>query len=424
MDTVENRQSSPAHLFLQLFRIQTKDPDSTGETLMEHMQKDVHFVQEDVRLMLQQTEWFGAQIWNKHEMDEVLLKEGSFENIVQGFKARAARLEERVTEYDGFVEYEGEHLDPRENMSMLSTSKLEQLGACPYSYFLRHVLKVEEGEEEEFDRYSWLDAATRGSVLHEVFERFYRTLQEKKEKPSFEKHLSLILDICNDVLLEKREYHLPPSEMVYELERQEMLESCSLFLKAEEEASEDAEPLFFEYTFGMDGNDPAVIDLPNKKQLQLRGKIDRIDRRPDGTYSIIDYKTGSSYGYGEKKYFNGGRKLQHILYALAFEKLVEHEGGRVSSSVYVFPTLKGQGERAYRTHSAEQREAFVRIVDHLCNYLKEGHFPYTDNEDDCKFCDFKSVCSRHTYGEELLRKKAKDEQAKGWQVLGEVRRHD
>ncbi|MCL7748754.1 PD-(D/E)XK nuclease family protein [Halalkalibacter alkaliphilus] len=423
MDTVENRQSSPAHLFLQLFRIESKDPDSTGERLMEHMQKDVHFIQEDIRSMLQQTEWFGAQIWNNHQLDDALLKEESFENIVQGFKARNARLEESVTEYDGFVSYK-EDLDPRENKSMLSPSRLEQLGTCPYSYFLRYVLKIEEEEEEENDRYSWLDAAKRGSVLHDVFERFYRTLKEKNEKPSFEKHLSLILDLCREVLLEKREQLPPPSEMVYELESQEMLESCSLFLKAEEEASEDGEPLFFEYTFGMDGSNPAVIDLPYGKQLQLRGKIDRIDRRPDGTYTVIDYKTGSSYGYGEKNYFNGGRKLQHILYAKAFEKLVEHEGGRVSSSVYIFPTLKGQGERAYRTHSEEQKEAFAQIVDHLCNYLKEGHFPYTDNEDDCKFCNFKRICSRHTYGEELLRKKAKDERATGWQALEEVRKHD
>ncbi|GAE34001.1 PD-(D/E)XK nuclease family protein [Halalkalibacter akibai] len=424
MDTVDNRQSSPAHLFLQLFRIQMNNPDSTGEDLMEKMAENVHFIREDVGSMLQQAEWFGTQIWNNHELDQSLLQEGSFENIQQGFKARAARLMEQVTEHDGFVEYEGNNLDPRENQSMLSTSKLEQLGTCPYSFFLRHILKIEEEEEEEFDRYSWLDAATRGSVLHDVFERFYRLLHEKKEKPSFEKHLSVILSLCDDVLLEKRELQLPPSEMVFELERQEMLESCGLFLKAEEEASEDGEPLFFEFTFGMDGKEPAVIDLPNGKQLQLRGKIDRIDRRPDGTYSIIDYKTGSSYGYGEKKYFNGGRKLQHILYAQAFEKLVEHEGGRVSSSVYVFPTLKGQGERAYRTHTEEQKQAFIQIVDHLCNYLKEGHFPYTDNEDDCKFCNFKSICSRHTYDQELLNKKAKDERAKGWQALEAVRKHD
>lgn len=424
MDTVENRMLAPSHLFLQLYRYQKQNPELTGQDLLDDMKKHVHFVKTSTDDMIHPSDWLVWQVWQEKELDEVLLK-GRYENIIQAFNARQARNSEQITEYDGLIGRDAAALDPRTNDHILvSASKLERLGACPYSYFLMHILKVENDEETPNERYKWLDALTRGNILHEVFEIFYKELTERQEKPKFEQHLTELIEICDHILANEKELNPPPSEMVYELERMELLESCSLFLKAEEEASEEGEPLFFEYTFGLNGKEPAIIDLPDGSKVSVSGIIDRIDRLKDGTYSIIDYKTGSTYGFGEKNYFHGGRKLQHTLYALAFEKLFESDGYIVSTSVYSFPTVKGQGERIYRKQSNNEREQFIKIINHLCDYFKEGHFPYTDTTDDCKYCEFQRICNRHTYSEASLMKKQQDPMAKGWQALMEVRRYD
>ncbi|MEB1809077.1 MAG: PD-(D/E)XK nuclease family protein [Bacillaceae bacterium] len=425
MDTVENRRSAPAHIFLQAYRLLTKQPSVTGEELAHVLQDDVHFIQKETANVLHENEWWAKQVWNQSQLDKEVFNEAPFMHLKQAELAKEARRNEVFTEFDGRVEYNHDKLDPRKNEQLtITTSKLEMLGTCPYKYFLKHILYVEEDQIEEFDMYSWLNPPTRGSIMHEVFERFYGRLKESKEKPQVEQHLDLIIDIADQVLSFERESNPPPSEIIYLLERQEILESCAVFLKAEEEASGEGDPLFFEFNFGISGQDPATIDLANGESIRLSGKIDRVDRLKNGLYAIIDYKTGSSYGYTEKAYFNGGRKLQHSLYALAFEKLFAHQNAQVSSSTYLFPTLKGQGERIVRKHNDEERQQFLTIVEHLCDLLAKGHFPYTDAADDCKYCDYKIVCQRHTYEEEVLAKKHEEETASGALRLKEVRSYD
>ncbi|OLO25566.1 hypothetical protein BTR23_24695 [Alkalihalophilus pseudofirmus] len=425
LDTVENRRTAPSHLFLQAYRLKTKQPGVTGEELAKVLQSDVHFIQKEAENVLHESEWWATQLWSNHQMDVELYRQEPYRHLMQAQVARYARRNDLFTEFDGRIEYDHGSHDPRKNENMkITTSKLEMLGTCPYKYFLKHILYVEEEQVEEFDMYKWLTPPTRGSLLHEVFERFYEQIKASKQKPKVEEHIDVIIDIADQVLQKERESNPPPSEIIYLLERQEILESCSVFLKAEEEASDDGEPLFFEYHFGIGGQDPATIDLSNGESIRLSGKIDRVDRLANGLYAIIDYKTGSSYGYSDKAYFNGGRKLQHSLYALAFEKLFAHKNAQVSSSTYFFPTLKGQGERIERKHSAQEREQFLTIVEHLCELLAKGHFPYTDSVEDCKYCDFKMVCQRHTYQEEVIEKKQKEENAFGALRLKEVRSYD
>ena len=54
--------------------------------------------------------------------------------------------------------------------------------------------------------------------------------------------------------------------------------------------------------------------------VPLRGRIDRLEWEPGGTFRIIDYKTGKNRSKGV---FDGGRALQLALYLLAAAKIVE-----------------------------------------------------------------------------------------------------
>ena len=96
----------------------------------------------------------------------------------------------------------------------------------------------------------------------------------------------------------------PPSEEVFSRERDATYRDLEVFLKAEVGlTAEGVEPVGFEVGFagrGSEGEeplsqtDPVEVRLPGAR-FHLNGRIDRIDRLRDGTYQVVDYKTGSLY---------------------------------------------------------------------------------------------------------------------------------
>jgi ATP-dependent helicase/DNAse subunit B len=330
-----------------------------------------------------------------------------FKNIEHGVEGESYRNSSVFTEYDGLVHVESDVLDPRVNKEKhVSAAKLEMIAKCPYSYFLQDVLKLRPIEDIEYNPSKWLDAATRGSLLHSIFENFYKEIKE--EKPSFEKHEEGILTLANKLIDEQKELIPPPNERVFQKEVRDILDCCRIFLKEEEAHCESYKPKYFEYTFGLGEHEPAVITLPSGAAINVAGKIDRVDEADSGHFHIIDYKTGSTYGYGNKQIFKGGRQLQHMIYALAIEQHLNLESGKVQESAYYFPTVKGLAERVVRKQDEVVRTNGLDILERLIDVLKTGTFTMTDDENDCKFCEFKTVCRRHFYEKEVLEVKQSD----------------
>nr|WP_246593559.1 PD-(D/E)XK nuclease family protein [Evansella tamaricis] len=291
----------------------------------------------------------------------------------------------------------------------MTAGKLEKLAQCPYAYFLQEILRVKPAEEMTYHPNVWLDAATRGSLIHRIFEMFYRRLKERGEKPSYSIHEEVILAIANEVILAQREELPPPSNRVFDREVSDILHCCRIFLKEEEEYCKHYDPEHFEYRFGIDDIPPAEIKFPSGETIAISGIIDRVDKSSSGHYQIIDYKTGSTYNYSEKESFKGGRQLQHFIYALAIEQHLTLDSGSVIESSYYFPTTKGLGERYVRKQDDNLRKNGLDILEKLIDVLKYGHFTMTDDLNDCKFCDYKAICRRDTYGESIIERKQMSE---------------
>ncbi|MFL6558344.1 MAG: PD-(D/E)XK nuclease family protein, partial [Bacillus sp. (in: firmicutes)] len=355
--------------------------------------------------------------WNdKLTNDESLqLNEGilnHFTNVKQGIAAETARNSGNFSEYDGLVHINAED-DPRLNQEKtLSAGKFETLAKCPYSYFLREVLKVRPVEDVSFDAAKWLDAATRGSLLHSIFETFYKRLTQVHDKPSYAKHLELIVEIAQTLIDEQKEVLPPPNDRVYQRERNDILACCDIFLKEEELHGENYDPLHFEYSFGIGEQEPAIITLPSG-EVRIAGIIDRIDQSKDGKYHIIDYKTGSSFGYAKNAAFKGGRQLQHMIYALAIEQHLNLGEGAVEESSYYFPTQKGLAQRFTRKQDRTLRNNGLDILEKLIDAVKYGYFEMTDDVNDCKFCEYRLACRRHFYDKETLGLKQSNQKLKG-----------
>ncbi|MFT4412305.1 PD-(D/E)XK nuclease family protein [Fredinandcohnia humi] len=412
----ENRAITPSYLFLQCYRLQSGNHTADFNTL----HKEVPLI--DGSITVEQADWWSKKVMAPlHQvLDEKLL--AYYSNIESGLGAEEMRKTGSFTSYEGKIESDTSLFDPRRNPDItISAGKLEKIAACPYAYFLENILRIKVIEEVTYDPSKWLDPATRGTLLHEIFEVFYKTIQAKGEKPSYQKHINEILRITYQRLEELKMILPPPNQRVADMESEEIIESCETFLRIEEENSQLGEPLYFEYSFGEDS--PATIELPTG-MINVRGIIDRVDRLPDGSFHIIDYKTGSSWGYETKHFFKGGRQLQHLLYTLAIESHLGVEEGRVKKSTYFFPTRKGIGKRFEREQDETTRANGKDILDKLLTIVEHGHFTMTDDEKDCKFCDYKSICRRSTYDKEMIEVKHQDPSAQGIKSFLGVRAYD
>ncbi|WP_010283217.1 PD-(D/E)XK nuclease family protein [Bacillus timonensis] len=415
-DINENRTISPTHLFLQCYRIQTGDISADFKSLPKKV------LIADRNHILDGDDWWTSKMTNSQtiQLEDTFLAE--FTHIVRGLHAEKMRLDPAFTVYEGKIESDTTGFDPRKNQDItISAGKLEKIAKCPYAYFLENVLRLRVNDDVIYDPTKWLDAKTRGTLLHEIFEKFYKELKTRREKPSYVKHIELLTKIAKERLNYVKKIVPSPNARTERLESEEIIESCETFLRIEEESSEVGEPLYFEYSFGEDS--PAIIELPSGT-VHVRGIIDRVDQLPDGSYHIIDYKTGSSYGYKTKEFFKGGRQLQHLLYTLAIEAHLGIDAGAVKKSSYLFPTSRGAGERFIREQDETTRTNGKDILEKLLSIVEHGHFTMTDDENECKFCEFKNICRRATYDKDALKQKAQDELATGLKSFKGVRAYD
>ncbi|MGI6307837.1 MAG: PD-(D/E)XK nuclease family protein [Dethiobacteria bacterium] len=419
--TVENREEAPSPLLLQVYRLVSGETAADYSRLLQKLGPRKGFIPRESSESLSEAEWWLERLAGQKAargLQEPVLE--LYPGLKQGLHSRQQRSSPSFTAHDGGI-FPGKPL--WEDGGLFSASGLEQLGKCPYGYFLNYVLRIAPPSEMAYDPEKWLDALTRGDLLHRIFEDFYRRLLEQKEKPSYSRHLKLLESIARQKMEQQREEQPPPYEAIYAYEYREIMESCRLFLRAEEENAAYSTPVYLELTFGLEGVEnqeirgeipPVKVNLPSGRHFLLRGKIDRVDRlHADGAYTVLDYKTGSTYAFRPGSMFWGGRQLQHALYGLALEDICRRKGicdePRVQDCGYLFPTIKGEGQRVMRSFK-ECREEVLGILDSLCDLLSNGAFVMTIEPDvDCTFCDYAVICEMDTFGKAVEEKVKKSD---------------
>ena len=127
-------------------------------------------------------------------------------------------------------------------------------------------------------------------------------------------------------------------------------------------------PAFVEKSF--------MLDLGGVK---LSGRIDRIDKLPDGTYEVIDYKTGSS---SEKNLKND---LQLSIYALACKESLKISVSKLS--LYYLDNLE-------KVSTSRSEKDLDKCRGEILEYAKElagSDFSPTPGFH-CRYCDFRLIC--------------------------------
>jgi putative RecB family exonuclease len=130
--------------------------------------------------------------------------------------------------------------------------------------------------------------------------------------------------------------------------------------------------------------EPIPIELPDGRVLKIIGKIDRIDRHPDGSLRLRDYKTGKA-PRDDGGFFRGGKQLQIPFYVLAAERLFP--GKPVTEAFLDY--VDGGRQVAFRPDIAQGAE-FRDLLRRLVDLVSRGVFVQEPTA--CDWCDFTAVC--------------------------------
>lgn len=196
------------------------------------------------------------------------------------------------------------------NVLSMTQSRLEMFGDCPFSYYCRYVLRLDEGKTVE------IRPVDVGNFVHKILEDFMRESVSDGFPLSQEAIVSrsqrlirrYIVSVSQGTPASRRTDYL-----FRHLQRSVVLYGQSL---SEEFGQSDFVPYAFELPVGFDETLPALhIPLEAGGTMTVRGIVDRLDilRRDGKVYvRVADYKTGSkNFSLSEVL---AGHNVQLLLY--------------------------------------------------------------------------------------------------------------
>ena len=231
---------------------------------------------------------------------------------------------------------------------MLSASDIDTYRTCPLKYKFARVFRIPQ-EPTLHQRF--------GIIVHQVLERFHAREPEAASLPE----LLGLLDAG------WRRGGFGDSEE----ERQLRGKATGALTRYHERfQSDDGRPIWFErqFTFKLGPH-------------LLRGRVDRVDRLPDGEYELIDYKTGRP-----KSAEQLAEDVQLSLYAVG-----AREAWRLEASRQAYYYLLDDQKVAVRDEG--DRGEWVRdVAMEVAEGIQSQEFEPTPSFAVCSMCDYRLVC--------------------------------
>jgi len=404
----DGREMFPSPVLLHVHRLLTGDPSADQGRMLETLPVAASFAPSPGSACLDNAEWWLRALC--HSKRPLLARgplEEAFPHLKRGRAALEARRSGYLTGYDGYCPEAGHNLDPTAAAERsMSASAFERLGRCPLSFFFRYGLEIEPPEDYEADPSLWLDSLQSGSLLHELFYDFVHELAQRNAKPQDTPEQRVRLATLLDETVRRYVRRYPPASAgAFQRRRRELERTAAVFLTEEAEHCRRSTPVHLEWSIGMreetgeDAPRSVRLRLPDGRSLSVRGRIDRVDREPDGAFVIWDYKTGGPARYSLSDPVRQGRVMQPALYVeMASGALRAFYGDTAEATAFgfFFPGPRGHGQRMrWRRENLNQ---WSEVLKNLCDILASGAFIATDEDSssgappDCKHCEHQAAC--------------------------------
>ena len=206
-----------------------------------------------------------------------------------------------------------------------SVTRLEQFASCAYAHFLKYGLELMQRQEYE------LEAVDMGNLFHQSIDRCFASMKEEGRdwrQLTDEERKKLVKESVAQVTAEYGNTIMASSARnAYLAGRVERMTDRTIWALAEQVKKGDFEPAGFEVSFSAIDNLKAMrIRLSEDEELQLKGRIDRLDLCRDEDYvyvKIIDYKSGSTSFDLAALYY--GLQLQLVVYMDAALEMEERK---------------------------------------------------------------------------------------------------
>jgi CRISPR/Cas system-associated exonuclease Cas4 (RecB family) len=325
-------------------------------------------------------------------------------HLARALRARARRWRRGWSFSDGLIDPDAETMAALARHKMreraYSPTALESFAVCPYRFLLQAIHRLKP--REEIEALEVLDPLTRGALIHEIQFRLLDALRAAKLLPVTPERLAQAFEnldaAITTVATEYRERLAPAITRVWEDSIEAIRLDLREWLRRVASEAQAWTPTHFELAFGLPEHlrreaDPASVPKPVKvlDRALLRGSMDLIERRSDGTLRVTDHKTGKAR-VPEGALVWGGRTLQPVLYALVAERLFEKP---VESGRLYYCTADGDfAERRMALDTASRTDARA-VLDVIARAIDQGFLPAMPIRDACNACDYRVVCGPH-----------------------------
>ena len=328
--------------------------------------------------------------------------------LARAYRLARQRSSRQLTEYDGNLSRikEIDAFGIRPDGTPISPTALETWAACPYRYFLTHVLRLNTLDTpEEVDSISALD---RGALVHQILERFITESVLRGHLPApgapwQDADRDRLMRIADRLFRDAEARGVTGKRLLWNMAKTEIRSDLDTFFKIDSELREknDVKHVRVETKFGFDNKTPEVVEP--ETGIKFMGKIDRIDISNDGKRVLVfDYKTGSADPYKglDDDLIDRGRHLQLGVYSLAARALFRDATSAFAT--YWFTSSRGKIQFAPATSfnitNESIAERFREGVTSIVDGINSGLFPANPgppvrNEPaNCLYCDFKTLC--------------------------------
>jgi hypothetical protein len=245
----------------------------------------------------------------------------------------------------------------------LSVTAFRDYLACPYRFYLRHVLRLQAVS----DAVEELDGGAFGALLHNVLHEFGAGPERDSTGPD---EIQDVLNAALDRIVAMRFGRRPLSSVRVQVEQLRL--RLSAF--AREQAARRADGWRIAHSEVSAPEGRASFDVDGQP-FYLRGRIDRIDvRRDPDECAILDYKSSDAAKGPEQMHVRGGSwvDLQLPLY----RHLVRDLGvpGTVQLGYVLLPKDTSKVEFRLAEWSAEELADADEVARHVVRQLREQIF--------------------------------------------------